>query len=81
MGLMSGEVELAWDDRYVIIGDGPFIVIFPFVEVYEIADHPKITTSIGIIPHVKIFHPFGICLRQTRMPLMLSIPFGWKVNV
>ena len=78
---MSGEIELAGNDRYVIIGDGPFVVILAFVEVYEIANHPKITASIWIIPHVKIFHPFGICLPTNADASDALITFGRKINV
>ena len=69
------------NNRDIIVGNGPFIIVLSFIEVYEIAYHPKIAAAIGIISHVKIFYPFGIGLTTNPYAFDRFIPFRRKVYV
>jgi len=59
---VCGEIELAGDYGNIVIGNGPLVIVFTFVEVHEVAGHPEVAATIGIVALIEFFHPLGVGL-------------------
>ena len=61
-GMVGSKIKNTRNYRYKIIGNCPFVVIFSFVKIHEIACHPEIPSPVRVNPLIKLLLPFGLCL-------------------